>query len=296
MKKNIALYFLILSSFVVQGSSGNYHPLPDSNATWKLDFYADPAQCPPFGYCYSINVTIVKDTIIGAYTYHLTDYPTPFSYPAYREDTVSKKVFFPLEVVPGIVRDTLLFDFNLQIGDTITQVIPGLFQGHQFKATTIDSIFNGAYYLRRWTITDITSGAGVSEIVEGVGNLRGLFGEFSFFESAFSVNCMIKDGQSFFPDATGVCSLVSVSNTELRNEAITLFPNPVHSDGIVEMRNSSSSNKVASVRITDLIGNVITVARKPFQQIDLAGIVPGLYIFKIELGNESFVMKPLVIY
>lgn len=124
------IIFLSFISVVVRSQSANYHPFPDSTAYWCESNWWIYTLQPPCtvqdDYCLFIN----GDTTIGTNTYHklyasgfiAASCPPPGYYyynsyrGAFRQDTAMRRVFY---VPVSATDDTLLYDFNLNPGDTL---------------------------------------------------------------------------------------------------------------------------------------------------------------------------------
>src|SRR5439155_16874185 len=125
---------------------------------------------------YSINNQV--DTIISGKTYHklFTTYNLSFitgfcdgngvGYKgATRQDINNRKVFF---ISPADITEQLLYDFNLQVGDTIK----GYLNRFTFMPDTIqsiDSILVGTSFRKTWKLPCYNI-----NIIEGIGSTYGL--------------------------------------------------------------------------------------------------------------------------
>ncbi len=104
-----------------------YIPFPKSNAVWREYSGA------PFGDCQEYNYPISGDTIVNGMTFHKLQktgyvssygpsfcnqikYRYNFYTGAFRNDSINKRVYF---LPSGQTNDTILYDFNLKIDDTI---------------------------------------------------------------------------------------------------------------------------------------------------------------------------------
>src|ERR1035438_1738336 len=163
MKKRFTKFFVILAAMICQTGispsivhSQNYHKLIRTNTYWDDYVMSDE---PIFGGCYSTADRIYftgNDTVINGFTYQISrEYPfsgynpvpnvmcPPLvvnneSYPTgsfIREDTVARKVY--IYVSGGTPPDQLLYDFSLQIGDTLKSEYNG---GGTFIVTAIDTV------------------------------------------------------------------------------------------------------------------------------------------------------------
>lgn len=124
VKRHILVFFLALFSGITFSQTNIYHPFPNSDALWN-----DSIRC---GACsYKIN----GDTLVDGKIYHKllahklvyqvgisqSCNPAPLYFSSYysgaiREDTLTRKVYY---LRPSDTSDTLLYNFTLNVGDTV---------------------------------------------------------------------------------------------------------------------------------------------------------------------------------
>lgn len=241
--KKLIFAFLFFNSFSSFSQSNIYHPFPDSNAVWNEEFdYFDYHPTPMSIDYYSL--TISGDTTINGTLYHklIIPYVNHYNVPPYfssqnvtqgyngaiRQDINVKKVFF---VAAHDSVETLLYNFNLNIGDTIPDSL-----GCFITVNSIDSILIGSDYRKRWIISGTTQPV---EIIEGIGGTRGLHNTWLCYLDGFStnLNCFQQNGTTHFPNSSSVCNLINsgieVSN---RNSLIEVLPNPIHTSAIFKTK------------------------------------------------------------
>jgi hypothetical protein len=129
MKKHLLLFTLLL--FMLKKADGQtniYHPFPDSSALWNetSSWYNPPGweynpQIEFFGGDTIILTTHYKKIMASGYDSYPSLSQTCCNYVnlylgAMRQDTAHKKIYFCKATT---TKDTLLYDFNLQVGDTI---------------------------------------------------------------------------------------------------------------------------------------------------------------------------------
>ena len=168
-----------------------YYPFPDSNAVWREYESGTYASSPPVGECYDYENRYMGDTIIGAFTYkkiwkygahygyNCSTYINPINYyvGAIRQDTLQRKIYF---LPPFQNTDTLLYDFNLSLGDTLP---PSYTNCTTNIVSSVDSVLVGAMYRKRF-------GLGYTYLIEGIGNTFGLLQPICFMlEPGSQLNC-----------------------------------------------------------------------------------------------------------
>src|SRR5258705_7649220 len=144
--KKLLLLLATIFTLTANAQTSVYHPFPDSSAIWN--FHTTQWICNFGGTIHSYySITISGDTLISSQVYHklLTPFVqsiimgncTPYIYSGYkgaiRQDTADRKVFF---VPPSASNEQLLYDFNMQVGDTVK----GYLESWALPSDTVQSI------------------------------------------------------------------------------------------------------------------------------------------------------------
>jgi hypothetical protein len=275
--------------------------MPDSSAIWN--FQRNVACDAVFGYSNTFSITISGDTTISGQNYHKLTRPfyTHFSNSttcsggeaigyrgAYREETLNKKVYF---VQPSNSSEMLLYDFNLQVGDTIRGCIesPAV---QKDTVISIDSVLVGSSYRKRWKINDEYN----IYFIEGLGSTYGLIepspnGLIGIFGNV-SLLCFKENGQSLYPNASSHCELITSLNAiDQIEDQINIFPNP--SAGNVTLDFGKATIK--EIQLSDILGNVILQrdvnAQSNFKIDELKS---GIYILKITDADNRCVKRKII--
>ena len=164
MKRILLILFFISIINVSYGQTNVYHKFSSTFANWSGTFRGTN-----ISNCYKYNYTLIG---AGQYSYISVNkvyYPLSISGPTQwvcdfntqqfssfkegwiREDTLSRKIYFS-EI--DYSNETLIYDFSLNIGDTLKS---SLFTGFpnvasNITVTAIDSILIGDSYRKQWTI------------------------------------------------------------------------------------------------------------------------------------------------
>ena len=299
MKKLLLLTFIIIT-FIAKSQTWVYHPMPESNATWN--FQVDAPCFPIISLYQDYSITITGDTIIGSKTYHKLF--TPFvwnsysgtsgcsiAYPGYkgafRQDSIAKKVFY----VPYDTTEYLLYDFNMQVGDTLK----GCIASYPYDTViSIDSILVGSGYRKIWHLNQYQG----IYFIEGIGSTYGLtvgsagnaIGTFPFW----GLTCFIQNGSTLYPNTTTSCPLItSINSLEKISNQLSVFPNPSNGSFSIETENI----ELKEIRISDLLGKEIFHQDKIYQtKTNVDGLNSGTYILSaVDKDNHSINKKIIVL-
>lgn len=298
MRKIVVLFFVLIFCTISYSQETNYVPFPSSNANWMslIKNYLT-SQHWSLHLVYKIGE---NDTIIDNVTYHTlyTNTP-PYSYhSSFRE--IDKKIYVRF---PDKTEDFLLYDFNLNIGDTMFYFFDDhltLPNEHHKKviATGTIQLSNGETR-RTMTLTSIPHQYVQDETwVEGIGSIsnKGLFnpmytiivlnGElFKFGFHCVNDQVLFQDTDCYYAN----CNFELFIN-ENRISNVDIFPNP-----FTDQFSIASDDLILSVEIYNAIGMQIKseTIDNYSEMIHLENYRSGLYYLRINFENGSITKKIL---
>lgn len=283
----LLIFFLIVSKFCF-GQSAVYHPLPDSNAYWtETSFWLYPG--PPITPVYATYTVFMEgDTVInsqvytklyenGAYgAFGPQIFYTHVYKGAFRQDIAAKKAFI---VFPSGSTESVLYDFNLNVGDTINFNVPSN------VVLDIDSVLVGGAWHKRFLLEDLGwGGTGLIDtnyaLIEGVGSTLGLLQPIvTPFENGSHLECFSHINVSYPPNTN--CNF-HTSITEVPDpNSFNVYPNPA-SDFIL-----IPPVRTSRFEIINATGEVVLARNESFDKntsslIDISDLRSGLYIIRTE--------------
>ena len=315
MKKYLIFLFLLtsLDSF---SQTSVYHPFPNSNAYWRVNYYESPSNpCTGTGLLASYQYTYDGDTIINSNIYKKIlksgaifslCYPgTPLGYQgAFREDTILKRAYL---VLPGDTMDSLLYDFNLQVGDTVNSVLHSLsIYGNNcapYIITAMDSQLIGSSYRKRWTIGLMSGLCIQARYVEGVGNLFGFLDSYYTFEEGPLLLCFSVNNQpQYYIGPISVCNPLSIN--EIPEQAIIsnllISPNPV-SDNFFNV--DTGIHLTSEIRFIDIYNSTGITCHFNWTKysdsmilINNFNLSPGIYLLTVRTSNSNYLSAKFMIH
>lgn len=245
------LLFIIFVLFNINAKSQTsvYHSFPDSNAVWNMLSHST---------CSSLIGTRTEmfsyhlegDTIINSISYKKLSVPvimvdvvglcTPsgnWMDPGYyagstRSDSTSKKVFF---IPPTDSVEQLLYDFNLNIGDTVRGFLQSWANPDDVVIST-DSVLVGNNYRKRWFINSYYN----IYVIEGIGSTYGLLqlspGVALIDGYDVTLNCFSENSITLYPTAVSNCELItSFNDLSLNVSQISISPNPFQTSATIQV-------------------------------------------------------------
>ncbi len=317
--KKLLLVLTTIISLAAKSQTSVYHPFPDSAIVWRQDGYTQGNCCCSGNFCLKydyLNYFINGDTLIGAFNYNkiymtgnsLEYVNGPFTCPpsctngqnyyynndysgCIRQDTTQRTIYF---IHPGNTQETLLYDFNLNVGDTLSPVWT-LNWGLNY-VTAIDSILIGGNYHRRFQLS-CSSFPGEVSIIEGIGSTLGLLSPlFSNMNVSMIYNmllCVTVNGIPVYPDTATACNLASQLNDVSDNSHCTIAPNPFTE----KLNISLSSYEPAEVTFYDI------ASRRIYQQVftntvslNTEKLTNGIYFVEVHDINGFYKKEKVVKY
>lgn len=296
--RRLLLIPALFSIISATGQTSTYHPLPDSGAVWNFSVA---------GFCFwgfatdFYSIRIDGDTLINGTVYHKLSTPfvvhnscayvNPGYKGAFRNDTMNRKVYY---VAPNSSVDSLLYDFNLQPGDTVRGLLgcclsPSLVQ-------SIDSVQVGTSYRKRWVLDCYSV-----SIIEGVGSTYGLVnpvpGCFAVDLPDYSLDCFSDSSGNLYPSAVSACQLIDyLTDLQANTPRFDIFPNPALNE--VHFKTSHTGPAVVEVRQPDgkrLISQLIDFSQPDELKLSVDGLSAGCYTISIS-SSEFLMSRKLIVY
>ena len=287
------LAMLLLSQITY---SQAYKPILTDSCTWYTTNYF-------FGYTTDPYFTST-DTIIGNNTYKILD-GFHFNNNAFlREDTASRKVYYYQTKGFRANQDILIYDFSLQVGDSMLLFNPNTPVMDSVGYFTLDSIVmkvikSGS--ARMFYLSGPKNNLGVkakAEWIEGVGstfmiNSGGAAGDLNNYGE---LTCFFQDEQHVYESELsadfGSCSVETVGISEEEdNDWIKILPNP-----ITDWLDIQGSNELRRVKLYSLTGEIILdkSLTDKHEVIDVINLNSGYYM-AIIIDNKNNVSRNILL-
>jgi Secretion system C-terminal sorting domain len=273
---------MIFYSLCVHGQTSVYHQFPDSNSVWNYRLYQ---WCLGFGTIVQIDYsfTITGDTLIGGTVYHKLNTPDTVTFSTgfcpfaatiqtgykggVREDTILKRVYF---VEPGSTNEQLLYDFNIQVGDSVLWYNCG-----NDVVLQQDSVLVGSSYRKRWLINQPYS----IYVIEGIGSTYGLLnGSPGNITDGVDIDltCFSQNGLAQYPSGITVCDLIT-SVPAPAAKTFGVYPIPATNQLTISFQDVQPE----SIRLMNVVGAVVKIFSKDATLLNLEQVPPGVYILEV---------------
>lgn len=314
MKKLSLIVLAILNLLNLELLSQNYYPFPDTNTAWNTigdnDFTSDQ-----WHFRYAVYGDTVINSILYTKIYKMYDStilnPNSTYFAAIRENE-NKQVFC---VITGF-SESILYDFSLNVGDTIFYNIGGglynnevdFWEEEHFRIVSEkDSMLMlNNQYRRRW---QFEGSLGYQTWIEGIGSINwyGLFNPFitsmvlngdGYQFACFKQNDTVLYLNNMFCDQC-FCELYTgeIEHKFGNEKLITIYPNP--SSGEITIRKNENGVLIDRIEILNLFGqNTIDKAQyfNENPEIKIGKLKSGLYLIKtFNTENEILGINKIVI-
>ncbi len=291
--KNIFFYLLFLPFGVF---SQAYVPMLGHDSEWHVTS------------CFSGCITDVYytdgDTLFNGQTYTVLNGYHYISRTFWlREDVQEKKVFMSIKEPNKAREELLLYDFSLEVGDSIdifNPISPLPTNPGYFKVDSIASIqlYDGLDYRHFYlSPTPSTTSSELPIWIESVGSLCLINtpGGTSDINNAGKLSCHINDGQVVYSqlDSISGCEAVYVAALdELTHAEVEIYPNPFQDEIWIH-----ATENIESIEVSDMKGGKMLSVNK-IQQLDinlkLDSIPPGIYFIELMLDSGKILNKKLI--
>ena len=175
----------------------------------------------------------------------------------------------------------MALDFNLNVGDTITQC-------YHDTIKNIDSVsIGGSYRKRLYT-------KGGNQMIEGIGGVIEIFYNAycgQHMSPYVGFICFTEDSITYLsPNASGTCPTISnsvgIENYQLSTLNCQLTPNPT--TGIFTIHTEGAAIK--EIKITNVLGETITNYELRITNettVDISGVAKGIYFVQITVDSAG---------
>lgn len=188
-----------------------------------------------------------------------------------------KRIFFWSEFEP---QEVLLFDFNLEIGDTL----PLSYTTYsEIIVSDLDSIMVNGSYRKRFML----EGESTAEyIIEGIGSSNGLIESISpILECGYMMRCFKLNDEAILATQDTLCDLIlSVKQNQIPDFAI--YPNPFEDKFKLSLKENETSER--EILIFNSAGIRVKTIQTPQNEVelDLTGFPQGFYFLSVRSNNE----------
>ncbi len=180
--------------------------------------------------------------------------------------------------------DTLLYDFNLNIGDTL----PKTWNQHQDSiiVTSIDSILVGNSFRKVFHF----EGFEPDFLIEGIGYYGGLLEPFpQDLECSYLLNCYTLSDTTYFPEFGAYCDLTVDIPKNIVTEISSFYPNPCSNLLTVEFKSYTEIDNVVAFNINGLRTGLNTVSSNQRRiLLDVKKLKKGIYVIQINFENHTY--------
>lgn len=287
--KKLLLFAAMFSVLTLRAQLSVYHPFPESNASWNISYTQN--MCPFGGNSTEYySITYSGDTIINGQQYHKLHTPfviaeftggcTQHHFAGYagaiRQDIPNRKVFI---VPPSATDEQLLYDFTMEVGDTLKGYLGREWMSQGDVVMEIDSVLVGDTYRKRWSVNPCYN----MYLIEGLGSTYGLLEASPGCITDFPwilVDCFMEEGQTLYPETVSECELItSIREKEVVSSKIHVFPNPASGTFAVEFERPM---EIKEIQLTNMMGEVIFWKNTQMHaRIEVSGIENGIYVLSV---------------
>lgn len=277
-----------------------YQPFPTSNAMWREQSYGFQCSC-----CADFQYTNDGDTIVNMNTYHkllksgvryqedlmggcttnISEIIHEFA-GCFRNDSLNKLVYY---IAPFTSNETVLYDFNLTVGDTIP---PSLLNENGTivnVVANIDTVFLGGVYRKRFIIDSCFQQL---YYIEGIGSTYGLLSPTRCpFEQVYTLQCFKSNSLPVYPDNTTNCSPATANNVSLEINQFSISPNP-SSDALFINTNLNCYD----ICIMNSIGQLILQKNMNSQScvLDISHLPSGIFLITFSDQNKILHQESII--
>ncbi len=295
MKTRFTLIALAILA-ILTGYSQNFI---DENKQWNVIFEAGGVP----GHKTEI-YTIDGETTIAGVTYQQLwvsqDSLATRSIKGFLREANNQVYYLPEGVYKRTNEAFLLYDFNLEVGDTTT--IINDFGLATIKVLNIDTVQYEGVARKRWEISGIEENTYPSDYwIEGIGSTNGIIYSV-FWENvvcpSWTLSCYYEGGNLMFKNpCTAYCyvenNLGVEDNTD--NLYVNLSPNPVQQGNNLYIDNTLQVQHIAIYTISGQLVKEISVSENTKIEVSTRDMLKGLYLVRLTAKNNKTLTQKLLV-
>ena len=275
MKSIIACTFLFFS---IALQSQDYLPFDFRNGIWVTNYFEHGGTSFDFQYFCDGDTIINQQSFFKLFQFCIKTWYGRDSflvyYGAIANDTANKKVFL---IKNGQLEPEVLYDFNLEIGDTVKE---GIGADFNLVVSDVDSVLVCNRFHKRYVIQKYQTWLEDQAFVEGIGFSYGFVEPLVIepFENTSELVCYTERSNEECEE----CELLLNRERQTNQKKIWVFPNPVKSWFVFEI--IKIEENTFQLDIYDDTGRLIDTHNDipgGRLEIDVQGYAPGVYIFKL---------------
>lgn len=310
MKNYLLTLCFVFILFEGKAQTNVYHPFPDSSANWNFT-----VQNVCWGvtgnslYQHQMSIVFGPDTVINMTTYHSLyipayivnagphcynppagNYILPGKYAgAIRNDHAARKTY----IIPEQTSvEQLLYDFNWQVGDTITGYLNHTAAAFEDTVISIDSVLVGSTYRKRWFIDPWYQ----VYLIEGIGSTYGILNPLPAGISDFDdyvLDCFSQNNVPLYPSGTPGCPvLTEMADVPDPETELIVYPNPAGKYLNLQLP-SDSRQQLTEVSVFGMDGKRVSQqSLNSDQEATLKVVLPalenGFYLLKAAVSGKQF--------
>jgi hypothetical protein len=213
-----------------------------------------------------------------------------------RQDTAQKKVWL---YNSSLNSDEILYDFNLNVGDTIDSTKAYWTRYVQITdhwiVTSIDSILINGNYRQQF---NYSAGFLPGSAIEGIGALHGLMYRPNDFEYVATLHYFSEDNRFFYCDNCSTdtsfwehlfCHDFALDISEIKDYSFSISPNPAHDNFTITLNRQIHNGEL---KIYDVTGREI-MEQKIHSQLSTVNCLfaQGIYFLVVVMDGERVVKK-----
>ena len=304
--KKTSLLLLFSLSINLLAQTNVYHPFPDSDVVWAEGYtYVSGlvgVTCPQWFFLSGDTIIATrkyKKLLSDGYCYSQSTccYYNNRYEGALRQDTIQKKVYYRN---PAATSDTLLYNFNLNPGDTLQSYI-GSFPNY---ISSVDSILIGTTYRKQYHVSFKNSGCQLDsnyfQIIEGMGSTLGIISSLNGNPDCGDnggpyFNCFSENQTVLYTKPNATCDMTLGISENINRESFSIFPNPSY--GIFNLQiNNQQIGEGGRIEIYNTLGEKLYSATPQFSNatINISDKPKGIYFVKI-ISGAKFIARKIVL-
>ncbi|MCK9321291.1 MAG: T9SS type A sorting domain-containing protein [Bacteroidales bacterium] len=207
------------------------------------------------------------------------------------------------DILGGMVKPGLIYDFSLSVGDTFSNDFYTNIIGFPLvlEVKNIDTVYYAGAQRREFEIGELSDTSSspyiVAQLIEGIGNTQGLMFDmylnFTLCQPQGRNRCYEHNGELLYhdnPSQDCITPLYGLNDMIKEDNSITLYPNPARKEV-----NISSESIINSIEVFNSLGQKVyqTDIKAKEKTLDINSFSKGVYIIGVNT-DRGYIRKKLI--
>lgn len=187
--------------------------------------------------------------------------------------------------------EQLLYDFNLQVGDSLPLSFNNF--SPNVVVTAIDSVYTPYGYRKRFALSGDTW---AQYLIEGIGTDKGLIEPIQTpLECGYNLICYSLNDSTYYPGSGSNCELTNALKEYVNVVNFSISPNPFNTFTTIKLDETSGTTELIIYNLYGQKIKSLSIDSATEFVLERENLVSGIYFISLKQKNKSAMLKKLIV-